>query len=204
MPLIIPVGFGQAVYELRLTGDSEPMVVTMGHSLENAGGDFQECADDLHLIFGANVMPALTNDYTFTGVTLYVGQDGGPPLVVTSVNSDVPGAGSASGLPQNCAMLWRKRTDLAGRRGRGRIYLPGLEEGLVNEAGIIESVALAAFQAQADAWYAALNDDLISTGPYTPVVLHRSEGIGVEPPPTVITLFEVDELIATQRGRLRR
>lgn len=204
MPLIIPPGFGQAVYELRLTGDSEPMVVTMGHDLGFWAGDFQGAADRLHVDFGANVMPALTNDYTFTGVTLYVGQDPPPPLVVTSTQADVAGAGSAAGLPQNCAMLWRKRTDLAGRRGRGRIYLPGLEEGLVNEAGIITSVALASFQAQADAWY----EDLTTTGPgfepNPPVVLHRSEGAGVEPAPTPITLFEVDELIATQRGRLRR
>lgn len=204
MALIIPPGFGQAVYELALTGDSEQMVVTCGHDLSFWAGDFQSAVNRLHTDFGANIMPMLINDYSLTGVTLYVGSDPPPYAVYTSTNATVTGPGSAEGLPQNCALLIRKRTDLAGKRGRGRLYLPGIEEGLVTSAGVVSPAAVASFQTQVDAWYT----DLTTTGggfePNPPVVLHRSEGIGAEPAPTPITVFVVDGVIATQRQRLRR
>jgi len=41
------------------------------------------------------------------------------------------------------------------------------------------------------------------TSAYPPVVLHRSEGAGVEPAPTPILSFQAESKIATQRRRLR-
>jgi len=199
MALIIPDGFGQAVYELALAGDNEPIVVTCGHDATEFVGTFQEEANALHTAFKAEVLPTMTNDYTSVGVTWYRSAGSDVPIVITSTTAAQVGPGSAAGLPQNCAMLVRKRTDLAGRRGRGRLYLPGLEEGLVNELGVITGTAVDAFQAQFNEWHAAL-----VALPLPPVVLHRSEGAGVEPPPTPITSFSVDATIATQRQRLRR
>lgn len=205
MSLIIPVGFGQAVYQLRLTGDNEPMVVTMGHDLaEVVGGDYQTIVDRLHTSFGLEMMPRVASNYTFEATFLYVGQDGGPPAVFESTEDPVTGGMAGNPLPQNSAMLFRKRTSAAGRRGRGRLYLPGIQEQDVSALGVIDGAVVTALQARADAWMDWLTGVEVGSVAYPPVILHRTEGIGVEPPPTPVTALVIDPVIATQRRRLRR
>lgn len=204
MALIIPQGFGQAVYEFSLTDDAEPIVVTCGHDLDAAGSNYADAADQLFDAFAAMLMGRVADDYRLEVVTLYVGQDGGPPAIYESTRASVAGGISAAPLPQNCSWLIRKRTSAAGRRGRGRMYLPGVAEGVVDPVGQIDSGEVATTQTWADNW---LDELLVPTlgGPaLPPVVLHRSEGIGVEPPPTPITALQVDDRIATQRRRLRK
>lgn len=203
MALIIPPGFLHAVYELRLSGDPELIVVTCGHEIDSgSGASGAQSADDLFLAFASNLMPSMSNEYTLEAVTSYVGQDGGPPLVVGSSASAVVGGSADLVLPQNCAYLVRKRTDAAGRRGRGRMYIPGVDESNVDERGNILPAHVAAWQTAFNNW---LDDLTTAVGArlYPPVVLHRSEGIGVEPPPTPVTSFVVESIIATQRRRLR-
>jgi hypothetical protein len=205
MPLIIPVGFGQAVYTFSLLGDDEPVVCTLGHDLTEAGSNYESAANDLLDMAGLNMMDQITSHYTLQSVTLYVGQDGGPPAIYESSDTGHQGGAVQAPLPQNCAQLVRKRTGAAGRRGRGRMYWPGIIEGNVSETGVIASGYLADLQSNANAWHAALLAGLGGVGPaLPPVILHRSEGIGTEPPPTPVTSFQVDNVIATQRQRLRR
>jgi hypothetical protein len=203
MALIIPVGYAQAVYELQLTGDNELMVTTMGHDLTGVtGGAYEDAANDLHGAWATEMMGLVSNQYTFIGVTLYVGQDGGPPAIYESTAPSQAGGDTAATLPQNCAYLLRKRTSAAGRRGRGRMYIPGVSEPEVDALGVIDGTWLTTIQASADGWLAQLGVGGV-TGPLPPVILHREEGIGVEPPPTPVTVLEFAERIATQRQRLR-
>lgn len=204
MALIIPPGFLHAVYELALAGDSEAIVTTCGHEIDSASGaTAEDSADDLFGAFATTVMQWTPNVYTLTGVTTYIGQDGGPPVVVTSSATPVVGASTQAALPQNCSYLVRKRTDLAGKRGRGRFYMPGPQEAQVDAAGNIEASALGFVQGGWDDFYAELATT-VGNRLYPPVVLHRSEGEGTEPPPTPITAFVVEGRIATQRSRLRK
>lgn len=205
MALIIPVGFGQAVYELALTGDAEPVVTTMGHDLSNVvGGDYEEIANRLFDGFGQEMMGAISDQYSLTGVSLYVGQDGGPPAVFFGTDTAVVGGDAGLPLPQNCAALVRKRTGAAGRRGRGRMYLPGVRENVVNAIGVMDSTYVTAWQTSIDGWFDLLNGVPAGSVAYPPVILHRSEGIGEEPPPTPVTALVLDDVIATQRRRLRK
>jgi hypothetical protein len=204
MALIIPPGFAQASYVMSLDGDSEPIVVTCGHELDSASGaNVDDIADDLFGAFATTVLPEVANVYTLEYVAAYVGQDAADSLVVISGVPAVQGGSAALPLPQNCALLVRKRTDLAGRRGRGRLYLPGLPENQVDGAGNVADAHRAGMQALFDDWYDALT---VAVGAryYPPVVLHRSEGAGIEPAPTPITTFVVEGKIATQRRRLRK
>lgn len=204
MALIIPVGFGQAVYSLTLAGDSEPMVTTLGHDLSAAGSNYEDAANDLHTLFGIYIMGRTITDYTLESVTLYVGQDGGPPAIYESTEAPIVGGATQQALPQNCAWLIRKRTGAAGRRGRGRMYIPGPHELQVSNTGVLSTLYRGDLQTEVNGWHAELLTGLTGgVGPLPPVVLHRSEGIGTEPPPTPVTAFEVDEKIATQRRRLR-
>lgn len=203
MTLLIPIGFCQAVYTLSLSIDAEDMVTTCGHDLAafSGGTDYTAVANLLQERFATNWASATDNGYQLERTTIYVGNDG-PTIVAESTLAATTGTVTGTASPPNCAYLIRKRTDLAGRRGRGRMYLPGVVGSNLLEDGSITSGWLTSLQTKASAWY----DDLVtpSSGAATPpVVLHRSEGAGEEPPPTPITQFSVDPKIATQRRRLR-
>jgi len=203
MSLIIPPGFLHAVYRLKLEGDTEEMVVTCGHEIDTASGaNNDDAADDLFGAFSSTfVDDIMPNVYELTGVDVYIGNDG-PTLVYTSTEAPFPGNDPAACIPPNTAYLIRKRTDLAGRRGRGRFYLPGVTEERVDNVGNVLSGTVGSMQTICDAFYSRLTFDAGARF-YPPVVLHRSEGIGTEPPPTPITRFVVDGKVATQRRRLR-
>jgi hypothetical protein len=97
--------------------------------------------------------------------------------------------------------LIQKRSGIAGRRFQGRLYLPGVRELTVGNAGIIDSTWLASIQGFMNNWLTAIE---ASAGVIRMVILH-SAPIGVLPlNPTPVTSLQVDRLIATQRQRLRR
>lgn len=203
MALIIPPGFAQCVWSHILVGDSEPIINTAGLDLSAAGGAFEDAADNAFTAWVDNILPSISDDYTLSHVTLYVGQDGGPPLVVDSTLSNSTGGLSNAPLPQNCAHLVRKRTDSSGRRGRGRLYIPGVPEGEVDSAGNLSTVYRDAMTTSANGLLTDLETGVAGL-PATPmVILHRSEGIGTEPPPTPVVTMVCETKIATQRRRLR-
>lgn len=203
MALIIPPGYLQAVYVMSFAGDSEPMVTTCGHEIDTASGATgAEAPSDLFNAFALTLLAQCTSDVTLQAVDVYVGQDGPGTVVYSSDNTPVTGSGTADSLPPNSAILIRKRTDLGGRRGRGRMYIPGVMRSQVDDNGKVNP-------AQVDNWNnagLAFMDKLttaVGARYYPPVVLHRSEGIGTEPVPTPIVSFVCDSVIATQRRRLR-
>jgi len=130
-----------------------------------------------------------------------VGQDGGDPLSVEGTVTFSTGAGGAS-LPSNCAVLFKKTSATGGRKGRGRFYLPwSVADSGVNDIGQIDPGDVPEYQALADSFL----EDLASDSPPAPmVILHDSEGAGIEPSPSVVLALTVDPLIATQRRRLGR
>lgn len=201
MALIIPPGFSHVVIELRLENDNEPIVTTIG--VDNNGATGTQIPDLVYQAFDATFMGLISDEYWLERCTAYIGQDGTSPLVVDGLLGPSQGVGTGAPLPQNCAVLVRKRTDLGGRRGRGRMYLPGIAEGQVEANGDIGSVFVDAWQGQADSFYDILTGGG-SQAATPPVVLHRSEGIGPEPLPTPIQSFTVESSIATQRRRLRK
>ena len=203
MALIIPPGFAHAVYRHRREGDTEDMLVTCGHEIDAASGaNSTDIADDLFNTWATHIISQLSQPTTLIGVDVYVGQDGPDPLVVVSGEDPVSGPNTNNLAPQNCAILVRKRTDAAGRRGRGRLYLPEVAEAVVDNVGNLSTSYRDDIQAAFDAWYEELTAG-VGFRLYPPVVLHRSEGAGEEPPPTPIQSLVVEGRIATQRRRLR-
>lgn len=201
MSLVIPPGFGQASIEIRNDGDPDPWYVTLGVDLSDVGGDFSAAASSIGLSFAETIGLQLHTSSTVTGVNLLVGQDG-PDRLVVRVNLNEPGQTSSAMLPQNCAALYDKGTARAGRRGKGRMFLPNvLKEAGVNNVGVIDSNDLADLQLQATAFLDIL------TGPAplaqsTPMVLLHNTGPG-STVPDVVTSLRVQNVISTQRRRLR-
>jgi hypothetical protein len=150
-----------------------------------------------------NILPQMSNLMRLESVVCYIGQDGGPPIIKTSSLASQNGSETQTVVPQNTAYLIRKRTDAAGRRGRGRIYLPGVREDQVDAVGVVTTAKVGSFNTSFAAWRTALVT-AVGARHYPPVILHRSEGAGIEPAPTPVVTLVCDARVATQRRRLRR
>lgn len=203
MALIIPPGFAQAAWKWELNGDPEMIYTTCGLNVGGFGGDFQAACNAAGAdMFGAFPPAQTSNQWRYRGVVLRVGQDGAPPIVFETLYNDV-GTGGATILPQNCAMLVRKRTASAGRRNRGRFYFPmlGILEAAVSQIGVINAADVTNAQARVDDLFSR---QTTGPNPTPPVILHSDGGVTAPGAPTPITGYGVESIIATQRRRMRR
>lgn len=210
MTLRIDPGFGQVIHSMTLAADPEPMAVTYGVAFDVGSADspalMAAAAVELHDSFGDTVIGAMGNVYTLTTTEIRYVPDSGtlgddPTIAVTSLAR--VGAQPGGVLPQNCAVLIHKRTARSGRRGRGRMYVPGIPEGDVSQVGGITT--LAGWQTALTAFY---NRIVAAPDVLGPVLLHSTSPtvpLLTDPllVPDGITAFQVDGVIATQRRRLR-
>lgn len=199
--LVVPSGFGFAVFRFLLVSDPEEQVVTMGFD-GSAGGPGQSIADGLKAAWLTGTSAAnMSNEYTFVGVTVRYNEGGGPSaLNVYESLSNTPGTFVSAMPPSNCAVLVRKLTATAGRRGKGRMYLPcfSVGEGNVDTRGAIATATRNNQQGFMNSFLAAF------TGVVNPVLLHtQKEGAPAPPAPTPITSLVVADRIATRRLRMR-
>lgn len=197
MAVIVPLGQFQSVIEWRLTGDLEPMVVTLGTSHPDPDVD----ATGMAFVIGSSLLDSplglagnILQGYTLNRVITYKQEGGG--FSVGELNLGVVGTVVSATMPQNCAVLVRKNTALAGRKQRGRWYMPPayVNEATVDGTGTINAVGVAAMQGYINQFRTELDERGA-----VPVLFH-SDGL----PSTPITSFTVDSRIATQRKRLRR
>jgi hypothetical protein len=104
--------------------------------------------------------------------------------------------------PPNCTTLVKKTTQFRGRRSQGRNFWPGLlSEGDIDERGTISAPTLTSLQTIIGGWVDAM--EMAIGHPF--VILQGSEGETppLSPPPVVIS-HAVQQLVASQRRRLRR
>jgi hypothetical protein len=92
------------------------------------------------------------------------------------------------------AVLIRKRTPFGGKTGKGRMFFPGIAENYTQSGGLLVASDRTAMQNQADIWLAAHD-----TAGVPIQLLHSAAGLA----PFVVTDLEVQQLLATQRRRLR-
>lgn len=187
----IPVGYAHVVHRFR--GDSLPRGAAVTYGIQLNGGSWDPGdAGLLHDAFADTLVNELDNTVVMYETLLKAGpNDDGPFTVFTQ---DRSGGQSAAGASPQVAYLIEKRTASGGRRNRGRMYLPGVPEANVNEAGVIETSSLAALNTQADAFLARIQEHVLQM-----VILHTGPSA-----PTVVTELSADPVVATQRRRLRR
>jgi hypothetical protein len=118
-----------------------------------------------------------------------------------------PGTNVATMVPPNTAVLFKKATGLAGKQFRGRTYLPSVSEGEVDDAGVLTPATLLFLQTQGNAFLASM----ISAN--LPMLVLHANRIdhtthlpipGTAPVGTLVTLFNPEAVVATQRRRLRK
>jgi hypothetical protein len=197
--LIIPPGYGNAAFIFTSTVGTPPLVTTLGIDLSNAGGDFVEVANQLMGVYAGAFGSGTDSSLSLDRVNLAVGQDG-PGGSVDSDAEPIAMTGSITGPPVSMAPIARKVTNDIGRRGRGRMFLPGvLAANSVGEDGVITSAARDSLQARLDAFYESLFTDAGPPTPFPPVLLHSQAPAD----PTPITGFSISLVVGWIRGRIR-
>lgn len=196
MGVIIPNGAVLSAQEVTVVGANAPFVVTLGH-VDNTGQGPNFVADAVRDAWAATLLPPgnLRTGYSLGPCRIYRRSGGG--VLEYGENLTVsPGQDPNSNAPTpNAAVLIRKVTGLVGPRNRGRIYLPPatLNEGSVDQAGIMAGANQAVLQAQADSFLTGLGTNGV------PMYLLHSDG----GPATEVVSLTVQARLATQRRRLR-
>lgn len=202
MSYITP-GWGEFALQFRLEDDAELMLTTMGFTNTNDG-----TLDGLGTALGQIAVALTATGSILENASLInagwvwesikatmVGTDGGPLTLVTPVN--MVGTGTASGPPNNCALLVHKYTSRPGREGQGRCFVPpyNLDETDIAANGTLDTGDIAFLQGRWDTFL----DEVEGSADAELSLLHS----GLSPLPDRITSFVVDSRVATQRRRLR-
>lgn len=197
--MLIPTGFAQAKYRFLLTGDNEEMIFTMGH--DDGGNPATNLANLLMDACGDTFCTpgAMQNGYTFVGVDVQKGTQasGAAPYISgSSTLAPIVGTSAGNSIPPNTAILIEKATNAAGRRGKGRFYLPGqLPDSFVDNAGNLTAGLVTAINAATTNWLTRLGSDGLP-----PYLLHQTPPATPDP----IIGLACDPRAATQRLRMRR
>lgn len=198
MGVYIPPNYFSCSQEFRLAGADHPFMVVTGHAVSDSKST-QDCADDMKGAWQGDVFGAAsTRGSTCSlGITKVLRRRADDSLEVATEDTIVTGTDTPSSWmpPQNCVLV-KKRTALAGRTGRGRMYLPSwfIIESQVDNIGVILPAAVTAVQGWMDAWKAS-----VFAAGMTHVLLHDNPALT----PNGVTSLQVQSTIATQRRRLR-
>lgn len=186
MPLTIPANH----YELSLTHQQTSTlklgIVTIG--LHHVGADLHDSLQIIADSWAENLMPILTSVWHFQSLTARSALG-----IVEDLQFDVAGGNANPPLSPQVCYLIRKTTGTAGRKNRGRMFLPGCNESNVDGNGRVASDIQLELNTRLGAWAAD------ATGADAEfVILHNSSS-----DPTTITSLACQSVVATQRRRLR-
>lgn len=198
MSLVIPPGYASAAFVFTGSVGTQPYITTLGVDISGFGGNHVQVANILKGHFAGVFKTEMSSALTLDRVTLTVGQDGPGG----SVDSDTaPDSFTRSGQfpPTAMSCIVRKVTNELGRRGRGRMFVPGIvSENEVGEDGSIVPARQTAINSVLDTFYAGLNE--VDPEVAIPPVLFHASAPTI---PTPITGFAVSDLVGWVRGRIR-
>lgn len=189
--MVIPPGFARVFALFEIIG---------GHDCQNVV-DFavdpnpdQSDVDAASATIGAAYKAQLNSGSLYQGLRVLVGNDGDPTLLESTSGAGVGTRGLALCPPQTQGLI-TKKTALAGRRNRGRIFIPDMAESQVGDLGDINSTGQGLLDGIAAAWLS-----LDAAPPWlNPVILHSDGG----EPTEVIDMLESIK-VATLRRRYER
>ena len=167
---------------------------SMGYSIDP--GVDQTTADAVSDALSVPYKAQLSANSYFNGVRIIVGADG-PESEFDSVSS--AGVGGRSGDFESPMVqgLIRKSTAFAGRKYRGRMYIPDMADSQVDYNGNVNSAGQTLLQGIADGWMGLNAIDALLL---LPQLLHTAEVLA----PTEVTSLLVENKVATQRRRYNR
>lgn len=186
MPIIVPAGFAQVTFQYSAaTALGSKVAFTFGLGRAPSA----DLGDAIKIWWDAQLKPLTSAHYVLE--TIRMRSDVGE--ADTTVNE----AGTITGdtSPPNVAVLVQKRTGLAGRSNRGRMFLPGLlPDTSTDNGGTISPTRLDAIQAAVNDLRARADADWGGVQ-----LFHNGSS-----DPTTVTSLPVLQQVATQRRRMRK
>lgn len=197
MPLVIPDGFANAVVTIENSagGASSKSSIALAFSLITGVGQVE--ADRIANVFRDQLKVLWDNQWDVGPVNFSFGP--APYVVLEGAGVESGTAVAAVYAPPAVAISCTKRTNIAGKRFRGRFYLPGVPETLVEEDGALSVSYLADVQTALDALMVALEADTAIGNLF---LLHDSSTPATAP--TRIFKLLARTPVATIRKRQRR
>lgn len=192
-------GAGIASFHHVFPGADGDIVNTMGFTTQSGDGD--QISAKLQAAWRLTLLLSMSSLARFVKCNVLVQISGQLESWDNFAPANSFGGSGGDQLPTNVAILIQKRTGLAGRRHRGRLFLGGVPLSFVNTNGVpnaLKAATLVEVQTNADNFLTSMLSSE-GGGACTPLVLHPTP----HPQGTVITALSVQAQLATQRGRLR-
>lgn len=148
MAFIAATNTAKACFDFTWKGVGVSICIYFLKATAPSSSDFQDLAFSLRDEFTDNVMPVLSHDVLFNGVTVYDMSSETAPIYTATETTPVAGGVAVDGTSRQVTAVITHRTAVRGRSGRGRTYLPGLSDNDVVD-GAVTTDAQTAIQ---DAW----------------------------------------------------
>jgi hypothetical protein len=191
--MIIPVGFAEVSFVWVGTGLPTGAMCSFG--IENdTDAPAATIADVARTHYDTHIQPVCPVDITLLEVQAKKGPNA--TGADATLNAGLVGGGDITPVIPNMAALVKKNTNLGGRRGRGRMYLPFVTEGMHTSGGVLDPAAVTNLTDQMEDFRNAMETSAL------PLVLLHADQINFAP--TTITSLAAQGVAATQRRRLRR
>ena len=203
---VIPAGFGHVVHRWSLAGKSTP--VSVGHGFELAAdvvvANPAALASTFMTLMGNTDRPgasaSMLLDNVYLGCTVNVRYL--TELLTGEAISNNYGTYSITGgqVTEALTGLISERTALAGRKHRGRMYVPLTKEiaAQVGPTGLLNSLAVTRLSTDWGNYFADCDDAEL---PFH--ILHTSVNGASVPAPTPVVSIQLRSKVAVQRRRLR-
>jgi hypothetical protein len=204
------ISAGLALVTQPITHSAVGHTALVTYAVDNDTGlTVQQVADAVQSEYNAAWTALHDNNCTILPPTVLLGDGTNVPGFAIGSGGSVTGTNVFVGTPPNISLLIKKTTALAGKKNRGRIYMPFMAPATdVSENGAVDPSWLTAVQSAATDWrddLAAANVEMcianktlvldVSTG--KKYVSHIGEG-------EVVTTLTVEKTVATQRRRMPR
>lgn len=209
--MIIPEGFAQIT--VRFEGNGAPRGAAVVYGVENLTGQTAlQIATAARGAWNTGLMALLNSSVSATTWLAKLGP------VETGPSAEVGGAiaggvASADGANPAMSFLVTKNTDRGGRRGKGRMYLPGVTDTQVSNNGTITALTVTNLQTELNELrtnHIVANIPMVLLhGPPTVWTLVDGQprrvpiGGNFNDTPDHVTSLVLDDTVATQRRRLR-
>lgn len=159
------------------------------------GGDFDQATGDGILDLWQDWWVAVSNaNWAIDSGALWQDLREDPPPTLTATVAGANGLGSGDAMPSQCCTCMSIRATTGGRRGAGRIYIPGLGDGDATGA-IFPGTHLTAMQSG----LAGFALDAATDFGWALAVYSRTDGIS-----RIVQSIAVDGVVDTQRRRSGR
>lgn len=199
MPFVPVPNTAQANIRYQLDGERIENTLHFTKGSGWAAGDLALLADGLADRWGAFVMPQLSVDCLLREVYVVDLTTATSGTATQAVIPNIPGGNGGESMPNNVAYCVSLRSTNRGRAFRGRIYIPGIPQGVVENSRVT-----LAWQNAIVAAVESVRGGMLGDG-YTMTIASKfSNGLPrpVGLPTPVIAVTAVDNVLDSQRRRL--